>query len=192
MGDVLLAAIDLTGCPEGAVFDWPGVDWSVEDRHFRDWECPLARVRQKGRGPSKPSAYRVLEEEGRLVLDHVDMTDRPLVAGDFLWEDYTVEARVRQMAGTSKPNSDDPYCFIGRSGLILRYRTLGQYYFFCIEGYDRLVLYRREFADWHVLGEETLAADRSRYHHLLAECRGDRIVCSLDGQQCFAVEDDVY
>ena len=139
------------------MFDWPELDWRVEDRHFPDWECPLARIRRKERGPGRPSAFRVLEENGRPVLDHVDMTDRPLVVGDFLWKDYSVEAYVRQLSATSKPNSDDPHCFVGRSGLMFRYRTLRQYYFFCIEGYDRLVLYRREHAHWHVVGR----ADRA-------------------------------
>ncbi len=190
MADVKLAKIDLSGCPEGKVFDWPELDWTIEDRHFPNWECPLARIRE--RGPGRPSAFRVLEEDGRPVLDHIDMTDRPLVVGDFLWGDYTVEAYVRQMAATSKPNSDDPYCFVGRSGLMFRYRTLRQYYFFCIEAYDRLVLYRREHAHWHVLGEQTVPVDRSCYHRLKAECRGDRIVCSFDGRQCLVANDTAY
>ncbi|MDP6776670.1 MAG: hypothetical protein QGI83_07895 [Candidatus Latescibacteria bacterium] len=192
MGDVVLAQIDLKGCPEGLVFDLPGIHWGIEDRYLPDWECPLARVRQKGRGASRPSYWRVLEEDGRPVLDHFNMTDRPIVVGDFLWRDYTIEGHVRQMVSTSEPNSDDPFCFVGRSGLILRYQTLGQYYFFCIEGFDRLVLYRREHAHWHVLDELTVPVDRSCFHHLKAECLGNRITCSFDGQQCFVANDSAY
>ena len=92
MADVMLAKIDLSGCPEGKVFDWPELDWTIEDRHFPDWECPLARIREKRRGPDRPSNFRVLDEDGRRVLDHINMTDRPLVVGDFLWGDYAVEA----------------------------------------------------------------------------------------------------
>ncbi len=192
MENILLAKIDLTGCPEGLVFDLPGVDWSIEDRYLPDWECPLARTRSKERGPGRPSAYRVMKQNDRPVLDHVNMTDRPLVVGDFLWRDYAIEGQIRQMASTSEPNSDDPYCFVGRSGLMFRYRTLGQYYFFCIEGFDRLVLYRREHAHWHVLDELRMPVDRGIFYHLKAECQGDRIVCSFDGQQCLVVNDSAY
>ncbi len=187
MADVVVAKIDLSDCPERIVFDRPDLDWSIEESYFPDWECPLADVYRR-----RPSALRVLEEDGRRVLDHIDMTDRPLVVGDSLWGDYTVEACVRQMAATSEPNSDDPHCFVGRSGLMFRYRTLRQYYFFCIEGYDRLVLYRREHAHWHVLDEQTVPVDRSCYHHLKAECRGGRIVCSFDGRQCLVANDNAY
>ena len=127
MQEIELAKIDLSGCPEGTVFDPTDPDWSVEDEYFPGWEAPLASIVRR-----RPSAMRVLEEDGRPVVDHYDKTDRCLVTGSFLWGDYRVEAHVRQMATTSQPNSDDAHCFVGRTGLMFRYRTLRQYYFFCI------------------------------------------------------------
>lgn len=187
MKEEVLAHIDLTGCPEGTVFDPTDPDWSIEDRYFSGWECPLASIARR-----RPGVLRVLEEDGRPVLDHYDKTDRCLVTGDFLWTDYAVEAYVRPLATTSQPNADDPHCFVGRSGLMLRYRNLRQYYFFCIEGYERLVLYRRDHANWHVLAEMLVGIDPSRYHRLKAECRGDLIVCSVDGRRCLTANDGVY
>ncbi len=187
MKEVVLAKIDLSGCPEGTVFDPTDPDWSIEDRYFPNWECPLASIARR-----RPGMMRVLEEDERPVLDHYDKTDRCLVTGDFLCGDYTVEAHVRQMAATSQPNADDPYCFVGRSGLMLRYRNLRQYYFFCVEGYDRLVLYRREDGHWHVLDERAVPVDRSCYHHLKAECMGTLITCFFDGERCLVANDDAY
>ena len=185
--EIVLAKVDLRGCPEGNVFDPKDMDKSIEHQYFPGWECPLASIPRQ-----RPSMMRVIQEGDIEILDHIDKTDRCLVTGDFLWEDYVVETYVRQTAPSSQPNSDDPNCFIGRSGIMLRYNNLRCYYFLCIEGYDRLILYRREHANWHVLDELRAPIDRSRYYHLKAECRGDRIICFLDGKPCFEVNDSVY
>ena len=53
--EVALAEIDLSGCPEGIVFDPTDADWNIEDAYmhkacapgtsgptFRDWKCGSA------------------------------------------------------------------------------------------------------------------------------------------------------
>ena len=182
-----LARIDLSGCPETLVFEPSDDDWSIEDQYLAGWECPLASIARK-----RSSTFRVLDEAGRPVLDHYGYTDRCLVTGDELWGDYAVAARVRQMAAFSQPNLDDYHSFVGRSGLMLRYRNLRRYYFFCLEGFDRVVLYRRDHANWHVLDQVDMGIDRARYHHLRAECRGNLITCFLDGTRCVEANDDAY
>ncbi len=187
MNEVVLAKIDLSGCPEGIVFDPTDSDWSIEEAYFPKWECPLASI-----GRQRPSLLRVVEEDGKPVLDHYSQPDRCLVTGDVLWGDYTVEAYVRQITAFSQPSLDDYHSFVGRSGLMFRYRSLRQYYFLCIEGYDRIVLYRREHANYHVLDEIAVGIDRSSYHHLKVECRGTLITCFFDDERCMVVDDDVY
>ena len=59
------------------------------------------------------------------VLEHINKSDRCLVAGQPLWGDYTVEARVRQLNAFTQPSSDDPHAIVARSGLLLRYQDLG-------------------------------------------------------------------
>ena len=184
---MILAEIELSGCPVGNVFDPADPDWSVEKRHFSGWECPLASIVKQ-----VPSSMRVIEDQGRPVLDHFARTDQCLVTGDFLWEDYTVEAHIRQMLPIGQFDLDGPPNFVSRSGLMLRYNDSRHYYFFCLEGYGRLVLYRREDATWVMLDEMDLPIDRSSYHHLRAECVGGLITCFLDGERCLSAEDEVF
>src|SRR5438309_1396310 len=91
--NVVLAEIDLVGCPVGTVLDPNEPDQSVEERYFRGWTNGLtapARWRM-------PSCYRVVRDGGVEVLEHINKSDRCLIAGEPVWGDYTVEARVRQL-----------------------------------------------------------------------------------------------
>ena len=183
---IVLAALDLDGCPVGTVLDPNEPDQSLEQQYFAGWHNPLtapARWRM-------PSCYRVIRDGDTEVLEHINKTDRCLVAGDFLWGDYSVEAHIRQLNAFSQPSSDDPHAIVARSGLLLRYRDLRQYYFFCLEGFDRIVLYRRRDEAWTMLADLPNGVDRGRYYHLKAACEGERITCSVDGEQVFVVYDD--
>ena len=71
-------------------------------------------------------------------------------------------------------------------------QDLRRYYQFCLEGYDRLVLYRRRDHDRAVLAEERFPLDPTRYYRLVAEVRGDRIRCWCDDRLIANVTDDVY
>jgi len=182
-----LANLNLKGCPIGSVFETTDPDTSVEDKFFGDWGCPLANPRRKMSG-----RMRVMLENGVEVLDHVDTSDRCLVTGTTFWRDYAVEASVRQIVGFAGPNMDELRCTVGRTGLMCRYQDLRHYYFFCIEGLDRLVFYRREDDTWAALDEEPIAFDRGRYYTLRVECDGNQFTCSVDGQQAFVVNDDQF
>jgi len=182
----ILAEIDLTGCPSGTVLDPNEPDQSIEERHFSGWTNGLT-------APANwrmPSCFRVIPDGDRQVLEHINKTDRTLVAGEPLWADYSVEARIRQLVAFTQPSSDDPHALVARSGLMLRYQDLRQYYYFCLEGFERFVLYYHKDEAWAELAEAPIGVDRGRYHHLKAVCAGERLTCSVDGEVVFVVYDD--
>jgi len=186
--ELVLARIDLTGCPAGTVLDPNEPDQSIEERYFKGWTNALT-------APPRwrmPSCYRVIQDGEKEVLEHVDKTDRCLVAGEPLWGDYAVEGYVQQLAAYTRPNNDDPHAIVARSGLMLRYQDLRRYYYFCLEGFDRIALYRRQDQAWTLLAGLPMGVDRGRYCHLKAECAGSRITCYVDGEQVFAVYDDAF
>jgi hypothetical protein len=185
---ILVANLSLKGCPECNVLEKRDPDQSIEEKYFKGWENPLTAPPWWG----MPSMFRVVKENGREVLDHMDKSDRCIVTGDPLWQDYIVEAGVRQMLPTSTPNADDEHNIIGRTGIMFRYQTLRHYYFYCLEGYDKLVLYRREDEAWTVLDYLYMNIDRSRYYKMRVECVGDRLRCYLNGEKKFEAKDSTF
>ena len=185
---VLLAEMDLGGCPVGTVLDPNEADQGVEERYFEGWTAGLgAPARWR-----KPSCYRVVTDGGREVLEHIDKSDRCLVAGEPLWGDYTVEAHVRQLNAFTQPNNDESHAVAARTGLMLRYQDLRRYYYFCIEGHDRFVLYRREDEAWTMLADLRNGVDRGHYYHMKAVCEGSRLACYVDGDLAFVAYDDRF
>jgi hypothetical protein len=75
---------------------------------------------------------------------------------------------------------------------MLRYQDLRRYYFFCLEGHDRIALYRRVDEAWILLADVRNGIDRSRYYHLKAVCEGEKITCHVDGKQAFVAYDDAF
>jgi len=184
----VIAKLDLTGCPIGTVFDPNETDRWVEERYFSGWNPSLSHPFW-----SMPSCFRVIKDGGEEVLEHIDTTDRCLVTGDEFWKDYTVSAGIRQILPYTEPfYGDEIPDTVGKSGIMFRYHDLRHYYFYCLEGYQRLTLYRREDRSWCVLEEENLPVDRSRYYDLKVEVSGERISCFLDGEKVFEVKDPVF
>ncbi|HIE10073.1 MAG TPA: hypothetical protein EYP62_00490 [Kiritimatiellae bacterium] len=184
--ELLLAALDLSGCPVGTVLTPSEPDQRIEEQYFKGWANPLS-------APPRwrmPSCYRVVRDGGREVLEHINKTDRCLVTGEALWGDYAVEAWIRPLNAYTQPSSDDPQALVARTGLMLRYQDLRQYYYFCLEGFERIVLYHRRDEAWTLLAEWTNGLDRARYVHLKAVCEGPHITCYVDDQQVFSVYDN--
>ena len=184
----VLAEIDLSGCPVGTVLDPNEPDQSVEEQYFEGWTNGLTAPARWG----MPSAYRVIRDQGVEVLEHINKTDRTLMAGDPPWGDCAVEARIRQLNAFTQPSNDDPHAIVARSGLVLRYQDLRRYYYFCLEGFERFVLYRREDEAWTMLADLCNGVDRGRYYHLKAVCEGERIACYIDGEQAFVAYDGQF
>jgi hypothetical protein len=184
----ILAKIDLSGCPLGTVLDKTDPDQSIEEQYFGGWGNPLVAP------PNwrMPSHYRVVKDGEVEVLEHTAKSDRCLVAGEPLWGDYTVEARIRQLNAFSQPSNDAPHTIVARSGIMARYQDLRRYYYFCMESFDRFVLYRREDEGWAMLADLQNGFNRGQYYHLKVVCQGERIACYVDGEQAFVAYDDRF
>ena len=182
-----LARPDLDGCPVGFLFRGKEPDRSKEEACFAGMEAPLNHRSWR----SETYLYLIEDEEGK-ALEHIAKSEATLVTEDPYLSDYRVEASIRQFIPGAWPNMDDEYCRVARNGLIFRMQDLRRYYQFCLEGYDRVVLYRRRDYDRIVLAEERFPIDPTSYHHLIAEAQGDRLRCWCDGRPIANVTDDVY
>ena len=138
------------------------------------------------------SNYRVVKDGDTEVLEHTAKSDRCLIAGEPLWGDYTVEAQVRQLNAYTQPGNDDPHAIVARSGVMVRYQDLRRYYYFCMEGFDRFVLYRREDEAWTMLADLPNGFDRGQYYALKVVCEGERFACYVNGEQAFVAYDDRF
>ena len=182
-----IAEPDLDGCPVGFLFRGKNPDWSREEAFFAGMEAPL---NHRSWSP-ETYLYLIDDDEGK-ALENVAKSETTIITRDRSLADCRVEARVRQFIPGAWPNMDDEYCRVARNGVVLRMLDFRRYYQFCLEGYDRAVLYRRCDYDRTVLGEKRFPLDLQRYHHLLAETRGERIRCWLDGELIADVKDDEY
>lgn len=183
----IIAAPDLDNCPLGFLFRGKNPDWSREEKFFPGLEAPLNHRHWS----PETYLYLIEDEEGR-ALENVAKSEALIVTQDRGLTDCRVEARVRQFIPGSLPNMDDEYCAVARNGVIFRMLDLRRYYQFCLEGYDRVVLYRRCDYERTALGEKRFPLDPRRYHHLLAEVCGDRIRCWCDGELVADVRDGTY
>lgn len=178
---------DLNGCPVGFLFRGSSPDWKKEETWFAGMEAPLNHPFW-----SKEACFHVIEDVEGKALEHIAKGETILITKERDLTDHRVEARVRQFIPGAMPSMDDEYCTVARNGLVFRLRDLRRYYQLCLEGYDRVVLYRRTDNDRLVLGEKRFPLDPTRYHHLLAQVEGDRIRCWCDGELVADVRDAAY
>ncbi len=187
MDKIVLAKIDLTGCPVGNVLDARETDRGIDDKYFSGWQNLLTPHPYW----NWASSFRVMVEDGEEVLDH-DAKEKALITGDALWGDYAVEATVRQMDHRCKPNNDDEYCTVARTGVVLRQQDVRRYYILCIEGYSKVVLYRRDDDVYYPLGVSSGVFCSHRYYTLRAEVKGDTYRCFVDGELMFEAQDGTF
>ena len=178
---------DINACPLGFIFRGSGEDREKEQKYFSELEAPLNHPHWF----SGTYFYIIKDDEGK-ALENIAKHEATIVTQDFHLADYRVEASVRQFIFGALPNCDDEYALVARNGLIFRMQDLRRYYQLCLEGYDRLVLYARWDYNRTVLAEERFPIDTSRYHHLVAEVKGNRIRCWCDDRLVFDVRDDTY
>ena len=178
---------DLDNCPVGFLFRGKNPDWSREEQFFAGMETPLNH-----RSWSPETYLYLIEDEEGKALENIAKSEALIATRDRALTDLRVEARVRQFIPGALPNMDDEYCTVARNGLVFRMVDMRRYYQFCLEGYDRVVLYRRCDYERVVLGERRFPLDPRRYHHLQAEVQGDRIRCWCDGELIVDVRDGAY
>jgi len=183
----IIAKSEIDGCPLGFIFRGSGEDREKEEKYFPGMEAPLNHPHWF----SGTYFYIIEDEEGK-ALENIAKHEATIVTKDFHLADYRVEASVRQFIFGSLPNCDDEYCLVARNGVIFRMQDLRRYYQFCLEGYDRVVLYMRWDYNRAVLAEERFPVDPSRYHHLAAEVKGNCIRCWCDDRLIFDVNDNTY
>jgi len=185
---VVLARLDLTDAPPGRIFDEADPDTSVEDTFFADWRLPLGSPIGWGMW----SGFSLDEEDGRIILNQGNHTFNLMIAGDEDWADYTVAAHVRLISRFTCGTHDHGGHTDAMAGLIGRYFTNRQYYFFalCGDGFARLL--RRDNVEWVTLAETPVELDRRRYYSLSLACIGDRLTATVDDDIRLEATDGTY
>ena len=155
--ELVLAEIDLGGCPEGPILDPFASCDDVRTRFFARWETPLA-PRGGFKGGSRLKVVRdgertVLEGDSRGPSD----IDSVLVWGDLDLRDCRISAGILPLGTTSGPDFDRWDCSEALVGVVFRMRDSRHYYQFGVEGRRRLVLYRRDDDEWFPMHAEDVA-----------------------------------
>lgn len=184
----VVACLNLTGCPVGEVLSKIAPNPEIDEVYLSGWENPLTPIAYW----NIPSNMRVIEENGNRVIEFFTTTDRCLMTGNPLWQDYIVEAQLRQMSAEAVSSPDNDVSVAARTGIVFRYQNLRQYYLYCLEDLKRLALYRRADDDWHVLKAQEMEIDPERYYTLKVELSCQRIRCFLDGERVFEVTDYAF
>lgn len=148
----------------------------MEPRHeswelLANWNDPLAPW----------AGYRVSSEKKRVTWRALPAIEwkkseetrwgRAFVTGERTWRDYSLRCRVQALEERAHPTPDDWGVDVARAGLVFRIETSRRFYYFCLEGKRRLVLYRRIDDEWF-----ELASDEIEYGEQIVT-----LVVALDG-----------
>ena len=158
---------------------------------LEDWDDPMApralfkvaSLKQRIDTPNGPA----IEFWGCPPQGHGwDSWDRALLTGKRTWRDYSLCCRLRAEQQCIK-NQEPSY-----TGLLFRVITSRQYYCFCIEAAQRLVLYRRNDDDWTSLGSWD-ADTHSQIITLEVQVNGNQIdVVCPEYDIVFSTKDNEY
>jgi hypothetical protein len=179
-------SLSFKDAPLTALFSPEDTDRSIESLVFRDWENALGAL------PNFPQRWRTVRDGEDVVLEQMVKGDQTLLTGDLFWQNYTVEAEIRHMLPTSSPGPDDEYRSAGRSGIVFRGKDNRRYYFFCIEGYSKAVLYKRGDANFIPLDWTWCSISPDQYHRMKISGSEDCLTCWLDGRRIFRVFDGQF
>ena len=150
-----------------------------------DWEVSTFRSYESQR------AWRVISDDGVNVMQQA-MTDKKglhyhpmLVAGDPLWENYTVTVEF-------KPESNED-----QSGLAFRYRNDRCYYFFGVDGSQAILKMVRHATAYHKPYEKILAKADCKWtpgEYLAAkvDVSGSHIKAELDNGIVLEADDSTF
>ena len=178
--------LDWSDVPLGRVLNKHIAPSPAEERAFAQWLCPTVAAPHWKRWSFWDIAT---EDDGRKVLEHWDKSDGVLVTGEADWGDVAIEALVCPLVATSQPHPDDEHCIVGRSGVIARMETVRRYYYFCIEGHSRLVLYCRTNNEYRQLSAREVQIDPSKYYRLRLEVSSNRLRGFCNGEEVADVFD---
>ena len=149
MKSTRMAALPIAALPEGEMCpplepDHP--TWDI----IAPWDDPLA-----SRGGYNVNSCKVREtfqgcaaiRLGAYTLDYRS-EDRMFVVGAPEWREYSLACRVQALQDAAGATHDEPFNTHARCGLVFRIDTVRKYYGFCIRDRKRLVLYRRDDAEY--------------------------------------------
>jgi hypothetical protein len=188
-----IASLPIAALAEGAIcppLEPDHASWDV----IAPWEDPLA-----SRGGYSVPALKVRETfEGQPCitwqippLRHL-REDRSFVIGAPTWREHALSCRVQTLESEAGPNADDPFNSHTRTGLVFRMATLRRYYTFCLEDRRRLVLYRRNDAEWTELAARAVEpGDALLTLRVELDADGIRADCP-ELQTVFEVTDPTY
>jgi len=136
-------------------------------------------------------AWRVVEEDGHPVMLQGSTSKKHihyhpmLVAGDDLWQDYTVTA-------VFAPESE-----AGQSGIIFRYRNDRCYYFFGVDGPKAVLKVVHHATGYHkpyekILAEKGCSWSTGKYLTATVEVKGNLIRAELEKCTILEAADDTY
>jgi len=186
----LTRRLKLGNVPLGHVLN-PQLEPSPEETvAFTDWICPLNAPPNWRHA----SFWRITTEDSdhRRILEYWMKGDQALVTGSLNWRDGRIEADIRQLIGSSASNPDDEDATIARCGVMARMWTVRHYYLLCLEGLNRVVLYRRENNSYTELAGQEMRIDPNRYYHLHLHVRGNRIRAYCNNQKIGDVFDSAH
>ena len=170
----VVARLDLTGVPEGSVFE-PLQEVPEAERALHDaWECPLSPW-----GNFRVGAGMACQTDGgrsALAFTGGEGWDRVIVARGLDLRDGSIVAEVKQTSTTATPSADIAVVSEAVAGVVFRVQTSRAYYHFGIEGKRRAVLYRRNDDEWFVLAEQLVAVPED-YVTLRVQLDSDAIRC---------------
>lgn len=191
-------SLDLKGCPEGAVLQWPDVPAKRRpasppnpevDKFFRGWTAALSGWM------GTPSCLEVVHEQGQAMVANRPYgangyQSRVLLGGQMTWQDYSTEATVR-LVGREPSQAFGEHLTVPFVGVLARYQDLNRYYLWALQP-SGAVLYRRHNSDWIKLGQAGFEVAPDRFFTLRLSVRGNRLEGEVDGRPLVAVQDESY
>ena len=190
LNDQQLAFCDFSNLKQGKFGDFAArgfPEYHYVPREFTDgWDI----VNNRG-----PEEWKVIESDEKNSLCYLGFNSESwtngftypiLCYGDILWKDYILEVTLSPI-----DRSD-------LNGILFRYRDGRHYYLFGLDKDEQVTLRYRDgekgFREdgWHELANGSFPTDPMKSYKLRVEAFGSEILCFIDGDLIFEVNDDRY
>ncbi len=171
----VIVELDLNGVSNGDVLEPMKPVPDAERTLFGRFEAPLSPW-----GGFRVGAGFAVEDDGDkrvLAFATNERWERAILARGVDMRDGHIVAVIRQTTANAAPNEEHPAPQVSLAGIVFRVRTSRAYYQFGIEGQRRLVLYRRNDAEYFELASHPLK-NGDEYLTLDVKLDGDGIRCS--------------
>ncbi len=195
-----LAALPLVDCQPGPIYDRVEPD-DANDHAFGHWDTP------PGRHPHKRQPTRRPHFQGRKALHFAFESRDPQYVwqkGWNIWYDHALLLRDKPPADvvltatlamdeiTTGYGADNVSFQRPWTGMVARMQDLRRYYYLCLEFPGRVVLYRRDDAQWIELAAAQVWLDTWTPYQLTLSIRGNAFEAWLGGQFLFHAVDYAY